>query len=91
MKAYLAITSAMYERANRTHLLQKVHLLRAEDNEEATTHIEEWLDEAYPAPAYFDHTFDLHELEKVQIKGDVVAHEFTVSETPITIKPSTET
>jgi len=87
---FLILTQVMYERATKTHVLQHAHVVRAKDKDEASAHIEAWLDEAWPEPAYFDHQYEAHELPGVVMQGDDAAMEFAVSETPLTIAPLSE-
>lgn len=87
---FLLITHVMYEHAGKTHLVQKVHVVRAENKDEAAIHIEAWLERAYPEPAYFEHGYDLHELPGVTMESDDATLEFPVSQTPGPVWPRKE-
>jgi len=87
---FLFVTHVMYERSGKTLLLQNIHVIRAEDKDEATTHIEAWLDQSYPEPAYFGHEYDAHDMPGVTMDDEHAALEFAVSETPITVSPPIE-
>lgn len=91
MSSFLAVTAVLYECQSKTHLVQMVHILRAETKDAASEHIESWLDATYPSPAYFGHEYEINELPGVIIEGENASYEYAVSETPITITPSKET
>lgn len=91
MTSFLAVTAVLYERDAKTHLVQMVHILRAETKDEASEHVERWLDETYPEPGYFGHEYEVNELPGVIIEGENASYEYAVSETPIIITKSERT
>lgn len=88
---FLITTQVMYEREGKTLLLQHVHVVRADGptaKDQASAHIEQWLDETWAEPAYFGHEYEIRELPGVTMEGENAAIEYAVSESPITIYPS---
>ena len=86
---FLIITNVNYERSGKLLLLQHVHIVRAENKDRASAHIEAWLDQTWAEPAYFGHEYEVRDLPGVTMEGDA-AIEYAVSETPLTIYPNTQ-
>lgn len=70
MSAFYASTQAFYEREGLRRVIPNVLIIDAPDIEEARDIANCFLDETYPAPAYFDHALEVEPVEGITITQD---------------------
>lgn len=83
MKTFYAAAQVFYERGAKLRVIPKALLIRASDEDAASMVAADYVTDTFPAPAYFDHEHEVHELEGVSLEDDLlildVADEFILA------------
>ena len=77
---YYAATQAFYERDGSRRVIPNVLIIDSDSIEHARATANEFLNDTYPAPGYFDHAFEVNDLAGVEITDDVTLIILNVAE-----------
>lgn len=84
MIVYCISAHVFYEREGKTFIIQRILLVPANDEDAASEMVEEWLNQQFPEPAYYNHEYEVRPLEEVTLSGSEML-ELRVSSDPIAI------
>lgn len=66
MKTFYAATQAFFERDGKRRVIPNVLLIRAPSMDQAGSVANDFLNDHYPPPGYFDHAFEVKELPEIE-------------------------